>query len=213
MENDNKRIEYEYYILQVMDMVSQLYTYPIKQRYAEAVAELKTKKECKGNSKLKAKDVRPNVSKAIDRLCAEENPKILCYKGKYYVPNNSRYLFEKLSEEFFSYLRGKIIVENKQVLLISYNTCAIFAKLNPDYEKNNSDNNYTIQECISDCLGDYCYAVLGEDSFCQVMVKCTTDLGVVPNKNSKDFAVIRALEEAITRVYEEVHLTLKPRKK
>lgn len=203
------RTNYEEYVLEVMEQVCRNNSHPIKQMYAEAVAELKTKKEGNVRCKFKPEDVRPNVSKAIDRLCSKDNPPLICYKGKYYVPNRGEYLFEKLSEEFWLYLRERVVVDKKEVLLISYNTCALWVSKNPGFSDEEQEKDKSVSDYIAECLGDYGYAVFGTDNFFQVMVKCTKELGIVPNENSNEFSVIRALEEAITRIYEETHITLK----
>ena len=90
--------------------------------------------------------------------------------------------------------------------------CAFWVSKNPEYSKKNGDTEISVQEYIAECLGDYAYAIFGEENLVQVMIKCTTDLGVVPDENSNDFAVIRALEEALTRIYENKHLRLEKNK-
>lgn len=222
--NSYKEGNYEFYILQVMNEVCEKHKYPIKQKYAEAIAEYRNEHDPSMDSKkfkFKAEDVRPNMSRALDRLCKKENPPIICFNGKYYVPNNAMYLYERLSEEYLNFLKDRIIVDSKEVLLMSYNVCAFWARKNPDFQDETEDSdeveefeengvlNKTAHKCIAECLGEYGFGVFGEKSFIQVMVKCTTELGIVPNKKSDEFAVIRALENAVSRIYENQHRTIK----
>ena len=219
---------YEFYIEKVFDEVCKKNRYPIKQKYAEAIARYRNKndpslKNIKEKEYFTAENVRPNVSRALDRLCNKENPPIICIQNKYYVPNNGEYLYEILCDKYLSYLQDKIIVENKDVLLISYNMCAFWAYKNPNYLEEDLDINEELEEFesngktlqtahsyIARCLEDYCFGVFGESDFIQVMVKHSNNIGVVPNEKSKDFAVIRALEYALIRIYEQQHNTLKP---
>jgi hypothetical protein len=143
-------------------------------------------------------------------------------RGKYYVVNDDKYLYEILSEKFLEYLQDKIIVEQKEVVLLSYNSCAFFAYKKSTASEDdshitdeievfelNNEKCETVHNDIAACLGDYCFAVFGQHEFVQVMVKHTRELGVVPDEHSKDFAVIKALEYAITRIYERQHIVIK----
>lgn len=228
-----KEGNYEFYIMEVINDVCNKDKYPIKQKYAEAIAKyrnehdptlLNLESDQREECLYEAENVRPNVSKTLDRMCNKDNPKVLCFGGKYYVPNNNKYFYEKLGEEFQRYLKDKIIVDEKQVMLISYNVCAFWAHANPslydEYGDTESSENKeskkihkTVHEIIAECLGDYGFGVFGEKNFIQAMVKCTEELGVVPNENSRDFAVIRALEYAITKIYEQQHKVIKRVKK
>lgn len=225
INNEYKEGNYEYYILQVIGDVCKKNRYPIKQKYAEAIAEFRNSNDPSlknSNAKISAENVRPNMSRALDRLCKKDNPPIVCIRGKYYVPNNAEYLYEILSEKFLCYLVDKIVVDNKEVFLMSYNACALWAHKNPNFvdeenvegaveEYEQEGKQYTTaHKFIAECLEEYCFAVFGERNFIQVMVKCTNDIGGVPDERSKDFAVIRALEYAITRIYERQHITLEP---
>lgn len=220
-----KEGNYEFYIEKVKDDVCKKYRYPIKQKYAEAVAEYRNLHDpsmITSKKKYKAEDVRGNLSKAIDRLCKKSNPPLICIREKCYVLNNGDYLYEILCEEFFKYLKDRIIVDEKGVLLMSHNVCAFWAHKNPNFEEcdpeiiadlvsfNENDKEYhTAHKYIAECLGDHCFAVFGEEKFIQVMVKVTAELGVLPDDKSKDFAVVRALEYAIARIYEKQHIVIK----
>ena len=205
-KRQTKKNEYEPLVEKVMDQVCEKYTYPIKQKYAEAIAELKSK-DCAPGTGFTPESVRSNVSRAIDRMCDETPPRLLCYKGKYYIPNNEKYLFEKLSEDFYKYLHTRIQVDKKKVLFISCNTCAFFASIKPDYKEKEEEKGFSIHQYIGNCLDDYLFAIFGEDNFVQAMVKCSTDFAYIPDKYSIDFTVLRALENALTRIYEEDHRT------
>ena len=218
-----KEGNYEFYILKVMDDVCKKDKYPIKQKYAEAIAEYRNEHDPSLRNKsfkFKAENVRPNVSRALDRLCKRKNPPIVCFNEKYYVLNNAMYLYERLSEEFLSFLKDRIIIDNREVLLMSYNVCAFWAYKNPDFPEDSNCSEIeeyeesgvlrqTAHKYIAECLGEYGFGIFGERNFIQVMVKCTTELGVVPNETSKDFAVIRALENAVTRLYEKQNKVIK----
>ena len=99
-----KEGNYEFYIEKVKDDVCKKYRYPIKQKYAEAIAEYRNLHDpsmLNSKKKYKAEDVRGNLSKAIDRLCKKNNPPLVCIREKCYVLNNGDYLYEILCEEFF----------------------------------------------------------------------------------------------------------------
>ncbi len=230
MNKKNTAQKYREYILAVLDTVYARTDYPQKKDFAIAVANVKTKNECNGDGEFTPDQVRPSVSKAIDRLCQEKNPQILRYK-KYYVRNTPKHLFEKLSEEYANYLRERIIVDKPNVLLISHNMCAFWASDNPIYggDTITSDANTTeaeedsvgtnenkkcdmVHEYIAECLGDDGYAVFGEDNFIYAMVMCSPTPGKIPGEDSREFIVIRALEDAIRRLYKEKHIQFKKRK-
>jgi hypothetical protein len=74
--NENyKEGNYEFYILQVMKKVCEKDKYPIKQKYAEAIAEYRNENDPSMQNSMDrkvrftAENVRPNLSRALDRLC------------------------------------------------------------------------------------------------------------------------------------------------
>ena len=190
---------YEKYVLELIEKVTNEYKFPQKKHYDIEVAILRTKKECENGGKYTAEQVHSNVSRTLDRLSKGTSSKLIRYK-RYFLPNTNEYLFYKLSEEFYSYLKELIKVEEK-VCLISHNMCAIWAK--PSTEKE-------VNDCIAECLGENIYAVFGEDDFCYVILKHPeTQKGSVPNENSKEFIVLKAFEDAISRIYDKQQKTLK----
>jgi hypothetical protein len=232
MNEKNTAQKYREYILAVLDTVYARTDYPQKKDFAIEVAKAKTTAEDLKHAKYTPEQVRPSVSKAIDRLCLEKDSPILRYK-KYYVRNTSKHLFEKLSEEYAEYLRDRIIVENPHVLLISHNMCAFWASENPEYGKeaipldanangaevisvksSENEQRATVHEYIAECLGDNSYAVFGQDNFIYAMVMCSSDPepGIIPGADSREFVVIRALEDAIRRLYKEKRIQLKKKK-
>lgn len=190
---------YEGYVLELIDKVTSEYGYPQKKHYNFEVAKLRTIRECQGSNKYTSEQVNPGVSRAIDKLSKGTYSPLIRYRSHYFLPNTSKYLFEKLSEEYLDFLNDKIKVESKDVCLISYNMCALFAT---------PLTNMSVNDCIAECLAENAYAVLGEDDFFYVVVKCSNELGVVPDKDSKEFVVIRSFQEAIYRLYEKQHIQL-----
>lgn len=208
MPKNTENFSYQEYITEVIEAVTREFKYPRKKEYSIAVAKLKTKRECKNGGRYTADQVRPSVSKAIDKMVADPKGNLICYQNKYYLPKTEKYLYEKLSEEYLNYLRDKIKVIQKDVCLISYNMCAVWAE-----SLENSDTDSDVYHCLSECLGEYCYAISGEEDFSYVIVKCSDNISVVPDQQSKEFAVIRALATAISNLYSEQHITLQKTKK
>lgn len=185
-------------------------------RTAQAKAEAKAEAEKRGeeNGELKyakytPEQVHSNVFRSLQRLSNSSNGPIIRYR-KYYLPNDPKYLFEKLSEEFFEYLDEKIKVE-KRFCYASYNAGAFYASSLCDMG---------VGECIELCLDEYLYAVLEAENVFYVIVKypnsdeiqshndCIPKDIDIPNKNSKEFVVLRALESAINRLFDKQHIRI-----
>lgn len=203
-DSKNTNSIYEKYVLELVDKVTKEYGYPQKKHYNIEVAKLRTTRECKGVGKYTAEQVNPNVSRAIDKLSKGTDSPLIRYRKRYFLPNTNQYLFEKLSEEYFDFLDGKIEIKSKEVCLISYNMCALIAT---------PLTKISVNDCIAECLDENTYAILGEDDFFCVVVKCPSELGIVPNENSKEFVVIKALQEAVVRLYEKQHKRLTKKRK
>ena len=195
---------YEKYILELMDKVTEKYVFPQKKHYDFEVAKLRTKKECQNGGEYTAEQVHSTVSRTLDRLSKGSSGKMIRYKN-FFLPNTDKYLFQKLSEEYFNHLVNKVSIKKKDICFISYNTCAFFA------DKNNDCDEEAI-EVIADCLGEELYAIWSEEDFHYIMIKCTETKGYVANQDSREFLVLKAFEDAIERVYEFQRKILKNRK-
>lgn len=178
---------YRKYILELVDKVTEEYTYPQKKHYNIEVAKLRSEREVK----YTMEQVNSGVSRALDWLSRNSSSPLIRYKN-FFLPNKEKYLFEKLSQEYYEYLLELIKVEEK-VCLISHNMCALWAK--PLTET-------PVNDCLASCLGENTYAVLGEEDFFYVVIKCPdSQTAAVPDKDSKEFTILRALEDAIIRIY------------
>lgn len=192
---------YTDFVLNVMDAVCAETKYPQSKHYDIAVAKLRTTNK---DGKYTPAQVHSNVLRALKRLSTGTDNVLIRYK-KYYLPNQPKYLLEKLSEEYFECLNAKINVPLRPCL-ISYNMGAFYASAVAD-EK--------VRECIANCLQEFCYKILKSEDFYLVIVSCPRaggNQGFVPNKGSKEFTVLKALEDAFCRIYDKQHISLTKRK-
>ena len=197
--NNNKKSIYDNYVLEIAKTIVEKYEYPQKKHYNYEVAKLKTNRECSKGGKYTQDDVNSSVSRSLDRLSKGINSPLIRYK-KYFFPNTPKYLFEKLSVDYFDYFDKRIKVDKKEVCIMSYNTCAFYAT---------SMTEYSVSELVSDCLYDDLYSILEVDNYYQIVVNNQKELGSVPGKDSKEFTIIRALQDALFRLYEKQHKQLK----
>lgn len=200
----NTEFIYEKYILELMDKVTEKYVFPQKKHYDFEVAKLRTQRECKNGGEYTADQVHSTVSRTLDRLSKGSSGKMIRYKN-YFLPNTDKYLFQKLSEEYFYKLVNQISITKKDICFISYNTCAFFADKNDDSGKE-------ANEVIADCLGEELYAVWSEGDFHYIMIKSAGTKSYVANQDSREFLILKAFEDAVERVYEYQSKILKKRK-
>jgi hypothetical protein len=210
MANELNYKPYREHIIQAITTLSKKNILPKKKDIAAEVAKLKEAEDPLGKAKYTAKQVRPSISRVVDKLCQEFDPPILCYKKKYYLPNDPPHLYAKLSEEYIEYLRDKIVVNSRVVHLISYNMCVIHVSSNPNYippegKFETDDAQIIAMQHIADCIDNAWVDIWGEGSLQFVLVKYSSGTGIVPNENSHEFAIIKALEDALVRLYDETH--------
>lgn len=166
---------------------------PRKRDYCTEVVKLVN--NTPGYEKTTEEKARPQISKTIDKMSQGTSNDLLCLQGKYYVINNDTYFDEKLTEECYLTLRGRISVTRKDILKISYNMCGVKIKA--------KDNDEDIKKIVSDCLGENCFSVLKSKNLVLIMIKCNADDNSVPTENSREYTIMKAIEGAISRIYED----------
>lgn len=179
---------YTEYILAVMDEVHSKYRKAQAKHYSEAVAKYISENT---KEKYTAEQVRTSVQRTLLKLTKDDCQTLIRY-GKFYLKNDPQNLFEKLSSEYYSKLKVVIKAESDRVCYISYNMCAIEVTSLSDKD---------VDECIEECIGDWCYQVYGVGDKYYVTVKCSKDRQYVANEHSQEYTVLKALEDAVVRLY------------
>lgn len=158
--------------------------------------EKKLKEKVPPNAKYpSAEQMRSQVSRVISKLSDGTNGKLLCIQGKYYVLNLATYFEEKLTEEYYLFLKEKIVAKRRDILRMTHNTCVVLVE-----PKNNNED---ISEIFSDCLGSNWFASMEGENSLLIMIKCNSESKKVPDEKSKEYVLMKALENAITRIYED----------
>lgn len=180
------------YILAVCKKVCHETKYPKKNDYVKEIAIRRTKDENILGEGYKAEDIRSGISRAIDRLV--EDGEFICLYGRYYVPNKGNYKAEHLSLSFYEILKGKVKIVKREILIVSYNMCAVLIEPVGDIQ---------VKELLKKCLGDSCFHILKSKSLLYIMLKEDKDKMIVPDKSSEEFILIKAIGMAIARLYDE----------
>lgn len=181
----------------IIDVANNFYTngnhHPKKVDYcAEVVRIYNTKPH---DAKITEAQARFQIARVIDQLSEGTNNQMLCLQGKYYVINNEAYLNEKLSEEYYLFLKDKIRVLRKDIIEISYNMCGVLVE-----PQNGNDK---IVKIISDCLGDNCFNVTKGRDIVLIMLKCNPEDNYIPTGKSNEYLIMTALGNTISRIYED----------
>ena len=138
--------------------------------------------------------IRSGISKAIDNLVSTGDFLCMCNEDEkpYYVPNVGKYRQRYYKDNIFNAIKDSIKIVDKDILIVSYNVCAI--KAEPIGDVN-------IKEVFRNCLGDKCFHILKNQTFLYIMLKNRNDKLEIPNEKSDEYIVIKALGQAIKKLY------------
>ena len=182
------------YILAVASNVCKTVAYPKKNDYVKAILDEKSKEPEFQNQKLVPEDIRSGVSKAIDNLVLHGDFVCLLndHGKKYYAPNKGKYKQRKIRDNIHDALKDKIKVVDKDILIVSYNVCAI--KIEPI-------GDVKVKALLEGCLGDKCFHILKNQTLLYIMLKNRNNVLERPNKQSEEYMIIKGLGLAIRKLY------------
>ena len=189
-----KKKKYKDYIVDVTSNVCKKITYPQKNDYVKAIVEIKNEVDGVQDQPYTTENLRSGISKALDSLVSEG--KYLCMKNEagklYYVPNCGKYKQRYHKDRIFNDIKDKVTVVDKDILIVSYNVCAI--KVAPI-------GDVKIKKLFEDCLEGYCYHILKNQTFVYITLRSQSELLEIPNEKSDEYVVIKALGQAIRKLY------------